>query len=212
MPRAAASNSGSMRPSPSTNGEVPRLAALELGAVDRAGEVDRHAVAVAAPRASTAIEARALLAQDLERLVDVRVARPRAAAARSCAPRDVADLDLGIDLEGGAELERRSPSARRLRPRSAGSPRRAGSARAPRRRSTSAPRRRALPGAPAGRTAARPSSAAPCPAGSPASSRCARASSGASRPRARSLPPARDTSGAARACPGFPRLLHSSSL
>ena len=51
MPVTAASNSGSMRPSPSTIAKVLRLAARELDAVDRAGEVDVHAIAVCAPRA-----------------------------------------------------------------------------------------------------------------------------------------------------------------
>ena len=84
--------------------EAGRLAAFERHAVDLALEVDRHAVAVLRG-ARHGVELGALLAQDLERAIDRGVVdRHLRPLDRRAA--DVARLELRIDLEGRAELER----------------------------------------------------------------------------------------------------------
>jgi len=77
--------------------EIARLAAGKLGAVDRSGEVDEHAVArLHGPRHR--LVARALPAQDLDRAVDVCGCH-LGHRSRDRYGRQVAELDLGIYLE-----------------------------------------------------------------------------------------------------------------
>ena len=54
-----------------TIGEILRLAARKLDAVDLAGEIDDHAVARRRGARVTLLVARALLAQHVDRLLDV---------------------------------------------------------------------------------------------------------------------------------------------
>ena len=86
--------------------EVLGLAALERLAVDLAFEVDRHAVALVRPprRCGRCGEGAALLAQDVERLVDRCVAH-LGAELLDFGGGQVADLDFGIDLEHGVESQ-----------------------------------------------------------------------------------------------------------
>jgi hypothetical protein len=91
--------------------EVARLAARELDAVDRAGEVDEHAVAVGGALGRV-VPGRVLAAQRVDRAVDVGVGHVDLRAV----DRDrgeVAERDLGIDLEHGRELERLARLGRR---------------------------------------------------------------------------------------------------
>ena len=64
------------------DGEILRLPARELDAVDASGEIDDHAVALRGGAVDVLV-ACALLAQHVERLVDVLRARPRRPGARS---------------------------------------------------------------------------------------------------------------------------------
>src|SRR5213075_1564781 len=84
--------------------EVLRASALERLAGDLALEIDVDAIALLR-RALDNNEARALLAQDIDRLVDRRIvdAHLRALDLRA---REIADLHFRIHLEGRAEFER----------------------------------------------------------------------------------------------------------
>ena len=106
---------GSMRPSPRTNAKSVALAAGELHAVDGADEVDGHAVAARAPAAGPArIECAACAGPRSS--CRLRRRRPSSAGRSIADARQVAGVDLGIDLEGRAELQlavgRRRPCAR----------------------------------------------------------------------------------------------------
>ncbi|ABA51079.1 hypothetical protein BURPS1710b_2483 [Burkholderia pseudomallei 1710b] len=92
--------------------EVFRRAALERDAVDLADEIHRHAVAVLRGRVRAAVavlaafaarvEMHALLAQDVERAVDLGVA-DRRRRALDFSRRQIADLHFRIDLERRVE-------------------------------------------------------------------------------------------------------------
>jgi hypothetical protein len=74
-------------------------------AVDLAFEVDRHAVALGGAIGGRALgEGAALLAQDVDRAVDGGLGDLGGSRARP-RPWQVADLDFGVDLEGGVERQ-----------------------------------------------------------------------------------------------------------
>ncbi len=84
--------------------KILRLAAGELDAVDRAGEIDRHPVALLRAARDGRV-AGALAAQHVERAVDV-LRRHLGARPRDRDAAHVAELDLGVDLENRGELQR----------------------------------------------------------------------------------------------------------
>src|SRR5436190_200204 len=83
--------------------EALGLAAVERNAVDGAGEIDRDAVAGRCTLARRALlEGAPLLPEDVDRLVD-RLLGDLGGDALDLRLREIAELDLGIDLEGRVE-------------------------------------------------------------------------------------------------------------